>query len=70
MGMFYLAIDAYASLEEHIVGTLDFRCPAHQAWEDSDCSIGIHCVVLEILRRGSLLKLAVYPDSSRTHLLE
>lgn len=70
MSMFYLAINAYASLEEHVVGTLDFWCPAHQAWEDSHCSIWVHCVVLEILRRGSLLRLAVFSDSSKMHLLD
>lgn len=34
----YLAVDAGTLVEEHIVGALDFRCPAEETWKYPDGS--------------------------------
>lgn len=39
----YLAVKAYAFLEEHIVGALDFRCPTQDARKYPNSSVDIHC---------------------------
>jgi hypothetical protein len=63
MSLPYLAINAYASFEKHVVGTLDFRCPTHQTGEYPDGSVGVHHDAFQTLVDSFLAKMIVVLDN-------
>lgn len=70
MGLFYLAIDTDASLEEHVVWALDIWCPTHQTWEYADRSVWVHDVDWFLSKLIVALNNMRLVDSEAKHISE